>query len=112
MSLTSTIITSQTKANLQGWTCIPHSAYTPDNKYFVCTRELAACYLFENIYMEDMSWSEQMCSEARASRRMLVPTLVCANVLIGVWVAQAVLGRKRATAVANMRVERLQQDEE
>jgi hypothetical protein len=29
-----------------------------------------------------------------------------------VWVAQAVLDRKRATAVANMRVERLQQDEE
>jgi hypothetical protein len=59
--------------------------------------------------MEDMEWSERMCQEARASRTMLVPTLVCAVVLIVVWIAQIVVGKKRSTAIADARVERLQQ---
>lgn len=61
--------------------------------------------------MEDMEWSERMCKEARASRTMLIPTLVCAVVLIAVWIGQVVVSRKRGTAVADMRVERLQQDD-
>ena len=111
MSLTSTIFTSQTKARLQGATCIPNSVYTPANNYFVCTRELAACDQLENIYMENMEWSERMCKEARASRMILAPTLVCAVVLIVVWVAQIVVSRKRDTVVADMRVQRLQQED-
>jgi hypothetical protein len=111
MSLTSTILTSQTKTRLQGSSCIPNSVYTPFNNYFVCTRELAACHMFENLYMDDMDWSQRMCNEAKASRTMLIPTLVCAVVLIGVWVAQAAVSRKRGTHVAEMRVRNLQQDE-
>jgi hypothetical protein len=111
MALTSTIITSQTKTRLQGSTCIPNSAYTPANNYFICTRELAACHIFENVYMQNMDWSQRMCNEAKASRKMLIPTLVCAVVLIGVWVAQAVVSRKRGAAIAEMRVKNLQQDE-
>ncbi|CAI9626490.1 hypothetical protein GT037_006542 [Alternaria burnsii] len=111
MSLTSTIFTSQTKARLQDATCIPNSVYTPTNNYFIRTRELAACDQLENVYMENMGWSERMCREARASRMMLAPTLVCAVVLIVVWIAQVVVSRKRNAVVADMRVQRLQQED-
>ncbi|KAG9187514.1 hypothetical protein G6011_05385 [Alternaria panax] len=110
MSLTSTIIISKNKTRIQGSTCIPNSVYTSLNTYYVCTRELAACNALENIYMQDMGWSERTCKEAKASRTMLIPTLLSAAVVIAVWIAQIVVSRNRDTAVADMRVERLQQE--
>jgi len=111
MSLTSTIMTFETKKHLERGACIPSAAYSYYNPYFDCTRELAACNIFEMIYMEDMDHSEKMCSEAQASRRMLIPTLICAVVLVSTWIAQAVVSKKGANAEADKRVQDLQQGE-
>ncbi|KAI4950013.1 hypothetical protein J4E91_004669 [Alternaria rosae] len=112
MSLTSTIMTFETKKRLERSTCIPSATYSSDNPYFVCTRELAACNIFEMVYMEDMNHSEKMCSEAQASRRMLIPTLICAVVLVSTWITQAIVSKKGANAVADKRVQNLQEQEE
>lgn len=62
--------------------------------------------------MEDMDHSEKMCSEAQASRRMLIPTLICAVVLVSTWITQAIVSKKGANAVADKRVQNLQEQEE
>ncbi|KAI4622506.1 uncharacterized protein J4E87_006448 [Alternaria ethzedia] len=112
MSLTSTIITFETKKRLEREACVPSAAYSYYNPYFDCTRELAACSIFEMLSSGYDDHSQQICSEAQASRRMLIPTLVCAVVLVSTWIAQAIVSKKGADAEADRRVQDLQEQEE
>ncbi|KAI4643029.1 hypothetical protein J4E93_007098 [Alternaria ventricosa] len=112
MSLTSTIITFETKKRLEREACIPSAAYSYYNPYFDCTRELAACSIFKMLSSGYDNHSQQICSEAQASRKMLIPSLVCAVVLISTWIAQAVVSKKGADAEADRRVQDLQEQKQ
>ena len=53
-----------------------------------------------------------MCGEARASRRMLIALLAVGVVCVVAGLAQMVVWRKERSVVANMRAEKLRQDDE
>jgi flagellar basal body-associated protein FliL len=57
-------------------------------------------------------FDQQMCQETRASRKMLIPLVVVSVVLVVVGVADAVLRGKKGTAIADLRVEKLRQEDE
>jgi hypothetical protein len=56
-------------------------------------------------------FNQQMCGEARASRKMLVALVVVSVVCVVFGLAQMLVGRKEGSVVADMRVEKLRQDE-
>jgi hypothetical protein len=112
ISVLSIYTTSHKQAVLSGSTCILHSVPNPSNKRFLCTRALAACNFLESISMLGDGFDQQMCQETRASRKMLIPLVVVSVVLVVVGVADAVLRGKKGTAVADLRVEKLRQEDE
>jgi cell division protein FtsN len=53
-----------------------------------------------------------MCGEARASRKMLIALVAASVVCVVIGLAQMVVGKKEASLVADMRVEKLRQKEQ